>query len=40
MALARAIDLEIAHAALVPLAKPKPATLIGSGNVETLGAIV
>ncbi len=40
MALAGAIDLEVAHAALVPLAKPKPATLIGSGSVETLGAIV
>ena len=40
VALAGAIDLEIAHAALVPLAKPKPATLIGSGSVETLGAIV
>jgi GTP-binding protein HflX len=40
VALAGAIDLEVAHAALVPLAKPKPATLIGSGSVETLGAIV
>jgi GTPase len=40
VALAGAIDLEIAHAALVPLAKPKPATLIGSGSVETLGTIV
>ncbi|HXA71579.1 MAG TPA: GTPase HflX [Stellaceae bacterium] len=40
VALAGAIDLEISHAALVPLAKPKPATLIGSGSVETLGAIV
>ena len=40
VALAGAIDLEIAHAALVPLAKPKPATLIGSGSVEILGAIV
>src|SRR5258708_5913812 len=40
VALAGAIDLEVAHAALVPLARPKPATLIGSGSVETLGAIV
>src|SRR5215470_1903749 len=40
VALAGAIDLEVAHAALVPLAKPKPATLIGSGSVETLGEIV
>src|ERR1051326_2674016 len=40
VALAGAIDLEVAHAALVPLAKPKPATLIGSGSVEILGAIV
>ena len=40
VALAGAIDLEIAHAALVPLAKPKPATLIGSGSVEALAAIV
>jgi len=40
VALAGAIDLEVAHAALVPLAKPKPATLIGSGSVESLGAIV
>src|SRR5690349_11846185 len=40
VALAGAIDLEVAHAALVPLAKPKPATLIGSGSVEALGAVV
>jgi GTP-binding protein HflX len=40
VALAGAIDLEVAHAALVPLARPKPATLIGSGSVEILGAIV
>src|SRR5947207_3894487 len=40
VALAGAIDLEVAHTALVPLAKPKPATLIGSGSVETLAAIV
>src|SRR5579872_4857378 len=40
VALARAIDLEVAHAALVPLSKPKPATLIGSGTVETLAEVV
>src|SRR5579864_6689889 len=40
VALAGAIDLEIAYAALVPLAKPKPATLIGSGTVETLAEVV
>src|SRR5258708_35128200 len=40
VALAGAIDLEVAHAALVPLARPKPATLIGGGSVETLAAIV
>ena len=40
VALTRAIDLDIAHACVVPLAKPKPATLIGAGAVETLGAII
>jgi GTP-binding protein HflX len=40
VALASAIELDIAHAALVPLSRPKPATLIGSGTVETLGAII
>ena len=40
MALAAAIELRVVHAALVPLNQPRPATLIGSGNVETLGAVV
>jgi GTP-binding protein HflX len=40
VALAGAIELEVAHAALVPLARPKPATLIGSGSVEALGTRV
>jgi GTP-binding protein HflX len=40
VALAGAIDLEVEHAALVPLSKPKPATLIGSGSVEALAAVV
>src|SRR5512142_1146579 len=40
VSLAGAIDLEVVHAALVPLAKPKPATLIGSGSVENLAQVV
>lgn len=40
VALARAIDLDVVHAAVVPLVKPKPATLIGSGAVENLGTVV
>ncbi len=40
MALAAAIELRVVHAALVPLNQPRPATLIGSGNVENLGAII
>jgi len=40
VALAGAIALDVAHAAIVPLARLKPATLIGSGAVETLGAVV
>src|SRR5579859_4796515 len=40
VALAGAIDLAVVHAALVPLAKPKPATLIGSGSVESLAQVV
>ncbi|HUA56291.1 MAG TPA: GTPase HflX [Candidatus Sulfotelmatobacter sp.] len=38
--LARAIDLTIAGAELVPLRTPRPATLIGSGQVERLGALI
>jgi GTP-binding protein HflX len=38
--LARAIDLEIAHSAIVPVAKPQPATLFGSGKVEEIAGIV
>lgn len=40
MALTRAIDLAVAYAAVVPLAKPRPATLIGSGAVENLAGVV
>ncbi|HYD31320.1 MAG TPA: GTPase HflX [Azospirillaceae bacterium] len=32
--LARAIELEVAHAAVVPLNRPQPATLLGGGAVE------
>lgn len=38
--LAQAIDLEIAHAQLIQLAKAIPATLIGKGNVEVLGGLI
>ena len=40
VALTRAIDLAVAYAAVVPLAKPRPATLIGSGAVENLAGVV
>ena len=36
--LAKAIALEVVHTAIVPLSKPVPATLIGSGNVARLGS--
>jgi GTP-binding protein HflX len=38
--LARAIALEVVEAELVPLGRPHPATLIGSGKVEALKAVV
>jgi GTP-binding protein HflX len=38
--LALAIDLEAAHAVIVPVADPKPATLIGSGKVAELAEMV
>ena len=37
VALAAAIELDVAHATLVPLSRPRPSTLIGSGGVEALG---
>jgi GTPase len=38
--LARAIDLEVRTAEIVPLARPQPSTLIGSGKVEEVASIV
>ena len=38
--LARAIDLEIANAQLVPVAEPRPSTLFGSGKVDELGRLI
>jgi GTP-binding protein HflX len=34
--LAQAIDLDVAHAEIVPVPTPRPATLLGSGRVATL----
>jgi GTP-binding protein HflX len=38
--LARAIDLDVCFSGLSPLVHPRPATLLGSGKVEEIGAIV
>jgi GTP-binding protein HflX len=38
--LTRAIGLEIAHAEVVKLSRPRPATLLGSGAVETFRELV
>ena len=38
--LTRAIDLDVCHADVVPLNKPRPATLIGQGAVETFRSII
>ncbi|HJU32386.1 MAG TPA: GTPase HflX [Hyphomicrobiaceae bacterium] len=38
--LARAISLEVAAAEIVPLVRPRPATLLGSGKVSEIGALV
>jgi GTP-binding protein HflX len=38
--LALAIDVEVVHTAIVTVAEPRPATLIGSGKVEEFAAIV
>jgi GTP-binding protein HflX len=38
--LARAIELTIAHAELVTVKTPRPATLLGSGQVERLGGVI
>ena len=40
LGLAAAIDLDIVHSEIVNLADPKPATLIGSGKLDELAAIV
>nr|WP_255448513.1 GTPase HflX [Telmatospirillum sp. J64-1] len=38
--LAQAIGLDVVHALTVPMTKPRPATLVGSGTVEHLAALV
>ena len=38
--LAAAIDLKVAEAVAVPLAKPRPSTLLGSGTVTRLGELI
>ncbi|MGB0577656.1 MAG: GTPase HflX [Alphaproteobacteria bacterium] len=38
--LARAIDLDIRHADVVPLNRPRPATLFGQGAVETYKSVI
>ncbi|HEY8873357.1 MAG TPA: GTPase HflX, partial [Stellaceae bacterium] len=38
--LARAIQLEVVRAEIVRVVRPVPATLFGSGNVETLRALI
>ena len=40
LALAAAIDLDLIHLAVVTVNDPRPATLLGSGKVEELAAIV
>src|SRR5262245_49470487 len=38
--LARAIQLDIAQSGLVPVSRPRPATLFGTGKVEELKGII
>jgi GTP-binding protein HflX len=38
--LARAIALDVVERGLVPLSRPRPATLIGSGKVEELSGVI
>ncbi len=38
--LARAIDLEVVHGMIVPVAQPKPGTLLGSGKIEEIGHLL
>ncbi len=38
--LALAIDLEVVHGMIVPVAQPKPGTLLGSGKIEEVGHLL
>ena len=38
--LARAIDLNVVHATALPVERPRPATLFGSGTVERIGQVI
>jgi GTPase len=38
--LALAIDLDVVHGAIVPVAQPKPGTLLGSGKIEEIAHIL
>ncbi len=38
--LALAIDLNVVHGTIVPVAQPKPGTLLGSGKIEEIGHIL
>lgn len=38
--LARAIDLEIVHSGIVPITKPKPGTLLGTGKVDEFAGLI
>lgn len=40
MSLARAIDLDICHAAVQPVPKPNPATLLGGGQLEACAELI
>ncbi|WP_457583022.1 GTPase HflX [Ensifer canadensis] len=38
--LARAIDLNVVHGAIISVAQPKPGTLLGTGKIEEIGHIL
>ncbi|MBB5538112.1 GTPase HflX [Rhizobium giardinii] len=38
--LALAIDLEVVHGTIVPIAQPKPGTLLGTGKIEEIGHLL
>ncbi len=40
VALAAAIELEVIHAEAIPVSRPNPSTLLGSGAVERLAALI